>query len=258
MRWNYASVTHVACGDPGHIEFVPTISAIIGDFAPQRSIWRICVCLETGQRLLDAVLYYAFFSRCRTIPTAGAATAPEKSARTEPCRPRRGFGVAGVFWFGSWRLNDAKLVLALAEQGCLLLLTGFSSADDLSMHELGFGGFAACSAAHQVVTVALMMRAGPDALSPAHRASYIWKVRAMVAHLISGVFVVLFFVRHVQHCENYVYSLFAMAEWVFVLSNICFHCSAYIDFRNLRLELCFGDGIGASVGTADPSTFKSV
>ena len=40
--------------------FLPTISAVIGGFTPQRYVWRICIALHAPQRLMVAIGYYNF------------------------------------------------------------------------------------------------------------------------------------------------------------------------------------------------------
>ena len=40
--------------------FLPTISAVIGGFTPQRYVWRICIALHAPQRLMVAIGYYSY------------------------------------------------------------------------------------------------------------------------------------------------------------------------------------------------------
>ena len=40
--------------------FLPSISAAIGDYTPQRYIWRICIGLHCAPRLMLAIMYYRY------------------------------------------------------------------------------------------------------------------------------------------------------------------------------------------------------
>lgn len=46
-----------------------------------------------------------------------------------------------------------------------------------------------------------------------------------------------FFFRHNSHCEPYIYTLFALSEYIIVLSNIYFHSLAYYDLGNLYFAI---------------------
>lgn len=59
-----------------------------------------------------------------------------------------------------------------------------------------------------------------------------------------------FFFRHNSHCEPYVYTLFALSEYIIVLSNIYFHSLAYYDLGNLRFAI-FADDRKESQMTLD-------
>ena len=43
--------------------------------------------------------------------------------------------------------------------------------------------------------------------------------------------------RHNAYCEPGVYTLFALAEYVFIAANIAFHSTLYLDFSGKRLTL---------------------
>lgn len=41
--------------------YLPSISASIGNFSPQKYIWRICIALHSSPRFLISYLHYAFW-----------------------------------------------------------------------------------------------------------------------------------------------------------------------------------------------------
>jgi Frag1/DRAM/Sfk1 family. len=47
-----------------------------------------------------------------------------------------------------------------------------------------------------------------------------------------------FFWRHDTYCEDNMYSYFSICEWLFVISNIAFHCTiAFVDFRHVVMYM---------------------
>lgn len=52
--------------------------------------------------------------------------------------------------------------------------------------------------------------------------------------------------RHNAYCEPGVYTLFALAEYCVVLSNIAFHSTLYYDFHGKSVILAPSVGVGTS------------
>lgn len=46
-----------------------------------------------------------------------------------------------------------------------------------------------------------------------------------------------FFVRHNAYCEPGIYSLFATAEYVVVVTNVAFHATVYYDLNDKSLAV---------------------
>ena len=53
---------------------------------------------------------------------------------------------------------------------------------------------------------------------------------------MSWMLALFFYARHNQYCETGVYSMFAAAEYAFVLSNMIFHFQAYHDLANIHFS----------------------
>jgi hypothetical protein len=62
-----------------------------------------------------------------------------------------------------------------------------------------------------------------------------WKL--MIANISCAVLSALVYARHVTKCEEGVYTLFALLEYVVVLTNMAFHWSAYYDFYDRNLVI---------------------
>ena len=40
--------------------FLPSISAVIGEFSPQSYVWRVCIALHAPQRIMTSMVYYNY------------------------------------------------------------------------------------------------------------------------------------------------------------------------------------------------------
>lgn len=71
-----------------------------------------------------------------------------------------------------------------------------------------------------------------------------FKLRTFSVNTVAWILALCFYVRHNAYCETGMYSLFAAAEYVFVLSNMIFHFQAYYDFA--QVHFCASRNIGNS------------
>ena len=126
------------------------------------------------------------------------------------------------------------LILNLVEVSSLLGLALFGSNENYSIHSKCFGAFLLSSLTYMFLV----------SYSSLHSwCRWTRRRKALVAWL--NLFMMLsatyFFFRHNSHCEPYVYTLFALSEYVIVLSNIYFHTLAYYDLGSLSVAVLSGD-----------------
>lgn len=74
--------------------------------------------------------------------------------------------------------------------------------------------------------------------------SFEYKVLAATIACFSTVIASYLYYRHNSYCEPGVYTLFAIAEYCFVVSNIAFHSTLLYDFSGKRLTLTSSLGGG--------------
>ena len=63
------------------------------------------------------------------------------------------------------------------------------------------------------------------------------RFRSALVYFVSLALGLYFFIRHNKYCEPGVYSLFALAEYLVVLSNMAFHFAVFYDFKNTSLTV---------------------
>ncbi|XP_033107958.1 post-GPI attachment to proteins factor 2-like, partial [Anneissia japonica] len=111
---NFDSVTWTHCNVPN---FFPSISTVIGNYTPQKYIWRIGVALHVTPRLLFATVYYNYYSDMKHV-----------------VEKRYLFGI----------VNRVSCLCHISEIFCLLGLTCISSTENFEIHRncfIGFGVF---------------------------------------------------------------------------------------------------------------------
>ncbi|EDO47130.1 predicted protein [Nematostella vectensis] len=205
LHWDQVTKTH--CNVPN---YVPSISAATGDFSPEKYIWRIGIAYHSLLRMVFPFVNYNFYKY--------KASSNIKSK-----------------WF-PW-LNFLNACVTVVENLALVLLTYVSSSENYSVHEASFITFQV-SAMVYMLTNCIIFRWTLSSL-PTHQESVSmrWKVICLLLNYSSFAMAVYFFFRHNWYCESGVYSLFALCEYVTVLSNIGFHGTVAIDIGGSLLTL---------------------
>lgn len=225
LIFSFDQATYTHCTKRGVINILPSISACIATFP---YIWRISIAIMITQRVADGIAYDGYFRMHISF---------RNSSLTE--KPKEVFCLS----------MDEQLTLLwyshMLEQAGLVLLTYISSNENHSFHVLGFALFSISSIVHMRVKTTLFARVhcqgeysienvdpGPEVIK-----SYHLKRKMRLINSCSLTMAFFFYVWHNIICMSFIYSLFAMCEYTFVVSNILFHCSAIFDFGDLALYM---------------------
>ena len=177
---------------------LPSISAAIGNFAPQKYVWRAGIGLHIAPRYAYAWGYCLLHQNNLTARYS--------------------------------YLAYVAFILEIVEVSCLLGLSMVSSVENYPIHEKFFLTFLWTSIFYQLlcafVLPRLLSRRGTH-----HRRSLDVKRKCCYVTLICTVICGITFYRHNSHCEPYMYTGFALAEYLIVLCNIVFHGTAFYDFH---------------------------
>ncbi|ETN58460.1 fgf receptor activating protein [Anopheles darlingi] len=193
--------------------FLPSLSAAIGNYQPQRFVWQFSVLLHAPPRYAIAFLY-------KNHHLSLLARKHRKEWAYLAC------------------------ILNIVELSSLVGLTLWTSSSNYEIHKFCFSAFIVCSILYMLLVVVINRLSRIDEmLTLAERKSLRYKRRLMWVNVLSILLAVYFFLRHNQYCEPYVYSLFALSEYVFVYSNIGFHMTAYWDFIHANMYFHWRTGL---------------
>ncbi|XP_052719296.1 uncharacterized protein LOC128191245 [Crassostrea angulata] len=209
VYFNFEESTATHCRVPNYL---PSISAAIGGYIPQRNVWRICIALHAFPRFLIALAYFRFHMQ---------------------------------FLVEKWRKLYSTLaglctLLHVVENFALVVLTYISSLDDREIHESMFVLFMVTSEVYMLLTCLLYRwghTVGGRKMTPNEIQSYHYKLGMFVSNFIIFMMAVYMYFRHNWYCESGVYTGFAACEYLVVFTNIAFHYTARLDFHDQYLSL---------------------
>ncbi|TRY75997.1 hypothetical protein DNTS_010899 [Danionella cerebrum] len=191
-HYNDATYTHCQVGNK-LASILHSLAAI--SLTPERYIWRFSIGLHSAPRFLVAWGYLRFYR--------------------------------GHF---SWRLSELlsglTFLFAFGENVGLLLLTYVSSTETYRLHKSGFIMFIVCSLVHMLLTCRLWSLIVKVSFSSDEMKSYWCKLRLFLSNCCCCLVAGYFYWRH----NTYFYTLFAVCEYLVVLTNMAFHMTAYWDF----------------------------
>ncbi|XP_064608160.1 post-GPI attachment to proteins factor 2-like [Liolophura sinensis] len=204
LAFHFEGTTRTHCKVPNYL---PSISAAIGDFRPEVYIWRICIALHCAPRFMFAVIYYNFHTSYHV----------------------RKFTLFKV-------LAAAASSLHVVENFSLVGLTYISSSENYDLHENCFILFMVCSLVYMLLTCILFQWEKTEfSMSATVLRSLKYKRLLFVTNLGSFLLAVYFFFRHSQYCEPGVYTIFSFLEYITVTTNILFHGTIVLDLEGYAL-----------------------
>lgn len=209
LYFDFKSTTQTHCRVAN---FLPSISAAIGDKSPQRYIWRFGVAIHAAPRILFIHLYRNFYTNI--------------------------FHTRNVYFM--YYLSKIATLFNILEITALLVLSFVSSSENYAVHEKAFISFIIFSQLYMIVTVILISWIRKNVVEIDTRKltrSFRYKSWLYLTNLIGLLLSLYFFERHMEYCEPYMYSYFALCEYVVVFSNVFFHLTASIDFNTHFLEV---------------------
>ncbi|XP_038214683.1 post-GPI attachment to proteins factor 2-like [Zerene cesonia] len=178
----------------------PSISASIGNYEPQRTIWKTAIFIHAPLRFFIIYLRWEYY----------------RSIIRKNC------------------LIVVKLAVFLnvIENLALLGLTQWTSSFNYPYHEVCFKTFIGTSIFYMFFTCMMMTKyRRRQTNSPTEAYSLKLKWRAFSINVGSFAFAAYFFLRHNRLCEPYVYSMFGFSEYIVVVSNILFHMTTIYDLK---------------------------
>ena len=142
--------------------------------------------------------------------------------------------VVVFFAYFSRHRSRGVFLLNVTEVASLLGLALFGSNENYSIHSKCFAAFLLSSLAYMFLVSYTSLHAWCRRTQ---------RVKTLIAwlNLIMMMSAAYFFLRHNSHCEPYVYTFFALSEYIIVLSNIYFHTLAYYDLGGIRFAVLNDD-----------------
>lgn len=196
LMFDFEAATGTHCRVPN---LLPSISAAIGNYQPQRTVWQLAISAHFLPRLMVARTYLKYF---------------EDKIR----KNRR-------------RLGHLAVLLNVIENISLLGLSLFTSAEDYKTHRNCFVTFIATSEVYMLLTYFLNKNARKTLdLTWMERKSLRFKRDLFILNVVCFALAGYFFVRHNDYCEPGIYTFFAFFEYIVVFTNMGYHMTAYWDF----------------------------
>ncbi|KAL7742427.1 hypothetical protein ACLKA6_019058 [Drosophila palustris] len=183
--------------------YLPSVSAAIGNYEPQKTVWRLAIILHMPFRLAVAKMYMEYY-------------------REHIRRNRRMFGILAC-------------TLNVIEDFALFSLSLWTSADNYEIHRNSFVVFIACSELYMLISYLLNRNARKIVLLPHEEKSLKFKRNLFLINIVSFGLAGYCFVRHNARCETGVYTFFALFEYIVVLTNMGFHMTSCWDFYALNV-----------------------
>jgi len=202
LLFDFEKTTETHCEEP---EFLPSISSVIGSHIPQKYAWNLSIALHSAPRFLFCSMYWSFFQN-RLASSS-----------------HRILNLAYVAYYLNFLENVSLLGLSFVPSGEVFLV-----------HATCFILFILSSISYMTISTYILFPR-LKSKSPLERISHKYKKSLLHATVVSVILCCYFYWRHNEYCEPYVYSFFALFEYVVVFSNIAYHMTAFYDFENFHI-----------------------
>jgi len=196
-------------------EFLPSVSAVIGDHNPEMNVWRMAIALASGPRFVCSILNYKLLLE---------ALSSSRKSKT--------------------LIKTALLVdwLRIAAAGGW---TYISSSEYNFEHSVCYIIYVVFSFIYMGIHTPLFYQAKVSTSvsftskqQSNHQFSYKWKTTCFVLHiLLFFVSLYFFLIEHQKYCLPGSYSRYALCEWILSACNILYDTSYYLDFEGSHFTL---------------------
>ncbi|CAD6998941.1 post-GPI attachment to proteins factor 2 [Ceratitis capitata] len=208
LLFEFERSTSTHCDVPNYL---PSISAAIGNYDPQKTVWRLAITLQLPARLAVSKMYMQYYKD--TI---------RRSRRT---------------------LAVIACLLNMIENFALLSLSLWTSMDNYPIHRNSFVVFIACSEIYMLISYFLIKNGRKVPLLPMEEKSLLYKRNLFIINVTAFILAGYCFMRHNSLCEPGVYTFFALFEYVVVLTNMAYHMTSYWDFHAMHVTFDWERGL---------------
>lgn len=184
---------------------LPSLSAAIGNFSPQKEVWQWAIGLHALPRFIMVYVYSKYYKE--------------------------------ILYSWAFYISTIANILNTMEIICLIGLSFWTSTENYPVHKTFFVTFVVTSEFYMILTCLLFKRCRRHPPINVESRSLTLKGQLVIFNICSILLATYFFMRHNSYCEPGVYSLFALFEYLVVLSNMAFHMTAYWDFYERDLVL---------------------
>ncbi|XP_011499891.1 PREDICTED: post-GPI attachment to proteins factor 2-like isoform X2 [Ceratosolen solmsi marchali] len=136
-----------------------------------------------------------------------------------------------------WARNMTNFALLsyFSENIALVTLSFWSSNENYVLHKISFITFLLMSLMYMVISYIIAKNCRNTTKDIHNSTSIKWKFNSMVLNISAVMLACYFFYRHNKYCEPFVYSMFALAEYIVVITNMAFHVTAAYDFAGWKI-----------------------
>lgn len=212
MCTDYKKAVNVLCTKDENRKvrnYLPSLSAAIGDFPISQAVWTLCILIHAPPRFLFGSMYLKYF---------------------EIIVPTHLYKWAYFAW-----------ILSVLEISGLVGLSVITSRHNLPFHASCFATFLISSELYMVFQC-FLQSSRKKTCGPCNMEVKSLQIKKCLTKLVLACTLVLVYTyfRHEAYCEEGVYTIFSLVEYIIILSNMAFHGLAYLDFfdRVIVIDLC--------------------